>query len=159
MTSGGLRVLITGNPGSGKTTMVAELIRLGYAAVDADDEVAHWENRPEGRRWVWDRHQLERIIQQHAPDPVFVCGIALNQRDMLNLFDHIFLLALDEDTQVERLTAAGDREPALWKPIIDGLPVFEGEMKAVGAEVLDGRLPTSALVAQIVRRVGLPSCT
>lgn len=131
--------------------------RARYAAVDADDEIAAWECRPDGRRWVWDRHQLERVIQHRAPGPLFVCGIALNQRDMLDLFDHVFLLSLDEDTQVERLTTSGDREPVLWKPIIDGLPVFESEMKAVDAKVLDGRLPTSVLAAQIVRHVSLRS--
>jgi hypothetical protein len=152
-------VLITGNPGSGKTTMVAELTRLGYAAVDADDHIARWENGPEGRTWVWDRPELEHLIQRLAPGPAFVCGIALNQRDMLEVFDHIFLLALDEETQVRRLTVAGDRQPALRKPIVDGRPVFEDEMRAVGAEALDGRLPTATLAAQIVERLDLPPTT
>ena len=63
MTSGRRTVLITGNPGSGKTAMVAELIRLGHDAIDADDEIARWEDGPDGRRWTWDRDRLERAIE------------------------------------------------------------------------------------------------
>src|SRR4051794_32350642 len=61
--------LITGNPGSGKTTIAQELTRRRLIAVDAD-ETAHWETasgepavQPEhasdewllGHRWVWSR--------------------------------------------------------------------------------------------------------
>jgi energy-coupling factor transporter ATP-binding protein EcfA2 len=153
-------VLVTGNPGSGKTTMVTELTRLGYAAVDADLEVAGWESGPAGRRWVWDRSLLEMVIQGHVQArPLFVCGIAMNQRDMLDLFDHVFLLSLDLRTQVDRLAASGDRDPALWKPILEGLPVFEREMRAVGATVLDARLPASVLAAQVIEGSGVGSST
>jgi predicted ATPase len=98
MTSGRRTVLITGNPGSGTTAMVAELIRLG----------------------------------------------------------HDFLLSIDAATQIERLTTAGEREPALWQPIIDGRPVFEDEMQTVGATVLDGRRATSDLATEIVRLLRAP---
>jgi hypothetical protein len=153
-------VLVTGNPGSGKTTMVTELTRLGYAAVDADLEVAGWERCPAGRRWVWDRSRLEKLIQDQAQaQPLFVCGIAMNQRDMLDLFDHVFLLSLDLRTQVDRLAASGDRDPALWKPILEGLPVFEREMRAVGATVLDARLPASVLAAQVIEGSGVGTST
>jgi len=41
--------LVTGNPGSGKSTMVTELIRRGFRVIDTDD-LAGWvdgsENRP-----------------------------------------------------------------------------------------------------------------
>src|SRR3954471_17872008 len=90
MTSGRPTVLITGNPGSGKTTMVAQLTRLGHDAIDSDEEIARWEDSPDGRRWMWDRDRLELAIE--LTPGLFVCGIAINLRDMLDLFDHIFLL-------------------------------------------------------------------
>ena len=148
MTSGRRTVLITGNPGSGKTAMAAELIRLGHDAIDADDAIARWEDGPDGRRWTWDRGRLEKAIEL-TPD-LFVCGIAINLRDMLDLFDQVFLLSIDAATQIERLATAGEREPSLWQPIIDGRPVFEDEMQTVGATVLDGRRATSDLATEIV---------
>jgi hypothetical protein len=144
-------VLITGNPGSGKTTMVAELTRHGLDAIDADDGIARWEEGTEGHRWVWDRDRLEQAIS--LTPGLFVCGTAINQREMLDLFSQVFLLSIDAATQLERLESAGDREPTLWQPIIDGRPVFEEEMKAVGAVVLDGRRAPSDLVSEIVQAV------
>jgi dephospho-CoA kinase len=152
MTSGCPTVLINGNPGSGKTTIAAELSRLGYAAVDADDEMARWEDGPEGRRWTWDRARLEEAIR--LTPRLFVCGIAINLRDMLDLFDQVFLLSIDARTQIDRLRSAGDREPSLWQPIIVGRPVFEEEMRAVGATVLDGRKSATDLASESVRALG-----
>lgn len=149
MTSGRPTVLITGNPGSGKTAMAAELTRLGHDTIDADHEIARWEDGPDGRRWTWDRDRLEQVIR--LTPGLFVCGIAINLRDMLDLFDQVFLLSIDAATQIQRLASAGDREPILWQPIIDGRPVFEEEMRTVGATVLDGRRATYDLAAEIVQ--------
>jgi hypothetical protein len=149
VTSDPRTVLITGNPGSGKTTMVAELTRLGCDAIDADDEIARWEGAPDGRRWVWDRERLEHAMR--LTPGLFVCGIAFNQRDMLDLFDRDFLLSIDAATQLERLEVAADREPTLWEPIIDGRAGFEAEMRAVGATVLDGRRLPSDLAVEIMK--------
>ena len=74
---------------------------------------------------------MEKAIEL-TPD-LFVCGIAINLRDMLDLFGQVFLLSIDAATQIERLATAGEREPSLWQPIIDGRPVFEDEMQTVGA--------------------------
>ena len=104
---------------------------------------------------MWDRSRLEKVIQGQArAQPLFVYGIAMNQRDMLDLFDHVFLLSLDLRTQVDRLAASGDRDPAMWKPILEGLPVFEREMRAVGATVLDARLPAPLLAAHVIEGTG-----
>lgn len=85
--------LITGNPGSGKTSVARQLARRGYAAFDAD-EVAGWETasgtavaQPPAptdewllsHRWVWFRARLEALVSEHSEgrQPVFVCGIAM----------------------------------------------------------------------------------
>jgi energy-coupling factor transporter ATP-binding protein EcfA2 len=155
MTSGRPTVLITGNPGSGKTTIAVELTSLGHTAIDADDHIARWVEGPDGRRWMWDRDRLEQAIRL-APG-LFVCGTAINVRHMLDLFDEVFLLSIDAATQVERLASAGDREPRLWQPIIDGRSVFEDEMRTVGATVLDGRRPPSDVASEIVQALASES--
>ena len=161
--------LITGNPGSGKSAMVGELTRLGQIALDTDDTIAGWETeaglsveQPDratdewllSHRWVWSRARLEDAIQAQTLDGghVFFCGIARNQREMLNLFDTVFLLAVDHATQVARLDTPSNahRTAALRKQILDGRPVFEQEMTAAGAVILDGRQPTSTLAQRIL---------
>jgi dephospho-CoA kinase len=161
-------ILITGNPGSGKTSLASELARRGCAVIDADD-IAGWETNSGvpvtqpvaasdewllSHSWVWSRSRVEAVITERSSPgrPLFVCGIAVNQREMLDLFDRVFLLTLDHETQVERLNAPSNahRTVALRAQILDGRPVFEAEMRAAGAIALDGRLPISLLASHIM---------
>jgi adenylate kinase family enzyme len=148
--------LVTGNPGSGKSTLAAELSRRGLIALDADD-LAFWVdsagrevNEPAGadddwrlaHRWVWSRARILSAITtaRSAAGSVFFCGIARNQAEMLDLFDKVFLLVIDEDTQNARLARATspDRTEAINQQIRDGRTVFQAEMLACGAIPLDG---------------------
>lgn len=52
------------------------------------------------------------MIHEHGDRLVVLCGIAINQRELLDLFDKVLLLAMDEDTQVARLASDGTRNPA-----------------------------------------------
>jgi gluconate kinase len=161
-------ILITGNPGSGKSSLASELARRGCAVIDGDD-IAGWETTSgepatqpvptpddwwHSHRWVWSRSRVEAVISERssATRPLFVCGITVNQRDMLDLFDRVFLLTLDHRTQVERLNAPSNahRTAAARAQILTGRPVFEAEMQAAGAIVLDGRQPTPILASRIL---------
>ena len=163
--------LITGNPGSGKTTIARELSRRGLIAIDADD-TAHWEttagepaSQPGhasdewllGHRWVWSRQRIEDVIRPHAGAgrDVFLCGIAMNQRDMFDLFTTVFLLSIDHETQLSRLDTAdnADRNHAQRTQILDGRATFEREMRAAGAVVLDGSRPATELAGRILDEV------
>jgi len=164
-------VLITGNPGSGKTAVSRELRRLGRAALDAD-EIAHHETHAgvpadqvaeptrewlAAHRWVWGRGQLGAAITERLPPDghLFVCGIAMDLEELLDVFDMTFLLSLDAETQVSRLDEPSNahRNAAQRREIIDGLPVFEQRMRDLGAVVVDGRRPTRLVAESILQRV------
>lgn len=95
--------LIVGKPGSGKSTLIAELSRRGLIALDADD-LAFWEDsaglqviQPAdaddawrfAHRWVWSRTRNLQAITAASGDAssTFFCGIARNQAEMLDSFD------------------------------------------------------------------------
>lgn len=169
--------LVTGNPGSGKSTVAAELSRRGFVALDPDydPELSHWLDSEGHRtdlqdgpaapteewllthRWVWSRPRLEELLGS-GDAPVFVCGIALNQHELLNLFIRVFLLRIDERAQEERLLAHDRSHPpgrseAGRQQIREGRATFETEMLQRGAIPLDGTLPTHIVVDQIVEHL------
>jgi adenylate kinase family enzyme len=163
--------LITGNPGSGKSTLAAELSRRGHATIDADD-LASWEDNsgvpvqppPQvdeswqlAHRWVWNRAHLETAIAA-ADDTtglLFVCGIALNQDQMLDLFEHVFLLMIEADTQEARLAQATSpqRTEGVKQQIRDGRAVFQARMLAAGALPLDANASPASLADTVLALV------
>ena len=163
--------LVTGNPGSGKSALAGELARRGVLAIDPDDdpELSHWHdaagNRVRGpqrpdehwlrsHRWVWSRSRLEQVLAGHAR-AVFVCGIAGNQDELLDLFDRVFLLHIDGRTQEARLAAYDALSPpgrsqAVRQQIRDGRAVFQEGMLRHGAIAVDGTAPSAVVADELL---------
>jgi hypothetical protein len=163
--------LITGNPGLGKSALAAELSRRGLIAVDADD-LAFWEDSagvrvdqpPEpdddwrlAHRWVWSRARLEQCIAGFSGDAgrMFLCGTARNQTEMLDLFERVFLLMIDDETQMARLksparTTSPARTEAIRQQIREGRPVFQSRMLSRGAVPLDGTASPKVLADSLL---------
>ncbi len=167
--------LVTGNPGSGKSTLAAELSRRGLIIVDADD-LAFWQDssgvrveQPAGvddgwlraHRWVWSRARIEQVIAASGGDAgrMFFCGIARNQAEMLDLFEKVFLLAIDDETQITRLAGPVQanspvRAAAVRRQIREGRPVFQVQMLAAGAIPLDGTASPKVLADSLLAYLG-----
>jgi hypothetical protein len=166
--------LVTGNPGAGKSALARELVRRGLQAIDPDNnpELAYSEDAAGRRagqpqspdeewlrshRWVWSRSRLAEVLPGHRKS-VFVCGIARNQDELLDLFDRVFLLRIDGPTQEARLAAHDALHPpgrseAGRQEIRDGRSVFEAQMLRHGAIALDGTAPTALVADELLALV------
>ena len=95
-----MRVLLTGMAGSGKSTLVQDLRRRGYAAYDADDD-GFSQPRADGR-WGWRADVVASLL---APIPtedlLFFAGCSEEQIEMP--FDYRVVLMAPEDELVVRL--------------------------------------------------------
>src|SRR5947209_18013368 len=166
--------LVTGKPGSGKSTVAKELARRGVSTVDPDydPELSYWEDEaghmvllkdgPEApseewlrsHRWVWSGPRLQQILRRQEGS-LFVCGIALNIDEVLDLFDAMFLLRIDDGTQEARLAAHDALHPpgrseAGRQQIRAGRAVFEEQMLDLGAIPIDGSASPSSVADELL---------
>lgn len=111
------KYLITGRPGSGKTTIIEALKRRGFLAFNTDDmpEVTKLEEQETGKPvpwpqgavdwkkyiWNWQEDGLRKLLQTEGD--VFIGGIVGNQQKFYPLFDKIFALTISAETLQKRL--------------------------------------------------------
>ena len=83
-----MRVLITGMSGTGKSTVIRELQRRGFRAVDLDSPdfsqlvpAAKGETTGVGggMDWVWNEERVAALLDSAGAEPLFLSGCSPNQ--------------------------------------------------------------------------------
>jgi broad-specificity NMP kinase len=112
--------LVTGLPGTGKSTICAELKARGFTAYDGDyDHLAYWYNDATGEPILGNHERTIEFLDSHSRDiksetirkivandkPIFVCADPENEDELVPLFDRIFALVLDEEMRQTRLAS------------------------------------------------------
>ena len=170
-----MKYLVTGQAGSGKSSVAAELRRRGYVAYDTDsmpavtwfDHVATGEPVAEGSReithpidfdrfaWNW-RPEALRALLESAED-VFVYAITSNTVELRHHFDTVFVLELDEQTLAERLRTRTDHDfgkhPAEAAAVLRHNRVIADEWRERGAIAIDATGSVGTVVDEIVRQM------
>jgi shikimate kinase len=141
--------------GTGKSTVAAELARLGYHAIDADYD--GWsEHAPDGD-WVWCEDRIQDLLATDESDVLFVSGCAQNQVKFYSRFDHIVLLSAPAEVIVERLTTRtnnpyGKRADEL-ADTLGYLETVEPQLRRAATHEIDTSAPIDDVVATVLRLV------
>jgi dephospho-CoA kinase len=169
------KILITGMSASGKTTLGSELLKRGYFVIDLDkSDTCSWQNRETKKpaeyfpgcgskffadnEWFCDFSKVEDIINSSAKEgPVFIVGITTNIFSLLNNFDKIYLLKINQDVLKHRLAHRNtnsfgkDEKDREW--IISSLNPFQQKMESAGAIPLDGTKPVIGLADKVTAEI------
>ena len=165
-------VWVTGNSGTGKSTVCGMLRARGYVALDADEDgFCCWTNRdtgevvvepaypvPEGwldrHGWVINRERVETLAEESRCRVAFLCGSVENEVDVCDLFDHIVCLVIDDDTLRHRLATRTNnsfgQHPEELAAALMWNPRMRGIYERRGATIIDALQPVAEVVKQVI---------
>ena len=112
-----MKVLITGSSGVGKSTVIAELAKRGFTAVDGDEEpdLSRLEVTATGEptdwpdkfvdwsynSWNFNEQILKKVLARN--ETVFLGAFNGNQTEYYNLFDRLIVLTVDPEEHLRRM--------------------------------------------------------
>jgi broad-specificity NMP kinase len=165
-----MKCLVTGQSGSGKSSVAAELVRRGFVAYDTDEmpgvtgfdsvesgEEVAWEeigHPVDFRRvaWNWRLDKLQELLG--SADDVFICAITSNTVELAHLFDRVYVLVPDRETLARRLRERTNnnfgKDPAEADPVLAHNDVIADEWRPRGGIPIDASRPLEAVVDDIV---------
>ncbi|QSB13249.1 AAA family ATPase [Natronosporangium hydrolyticum] len=167
------RVLLTGMSGTGKSTLVAELVARGYRAVDVDHpDFSQSVSAPReeltglgrGQDWVWREDRVGELLAAAGSGPLFIAGCAPNQVKFYPQFDHIVLLTAPAEVMVERLTTRTNnsfgKDPDQLSHTLALKEAIEPLLRRGAGLVIDTARPLEQIVTELLHHteaVGRPA--
>ncbi len=164
-------IQIDGISGTGKTTLAEELTRRGYNAVDSDATFGYFGNPETGdptsqeiqANWIWDLDKVKELARLSSEEIIFICGGAMNQDRVRNLFSRRFTLVIDDETMKQRLLNRtnnhfGKNPDDLARQLEwnRGTVVYA---KSIGSIVIDATKPIEEVADVILKQVDPSSVT
>lgn len=165
-------VWVTGNSGTGKSTVCETLRACGHVALDADEDgFSRWFDRDSGEAvadpadpvpagwldrygWAIVRERVEALVERSSCRVAFLCGSVENEAQVRDLFDRIVCLVVDDSTLRHRLATrtnnAFGRHPEelaaalMWNPRMPA--IYQG----LGATIIDASQPAAEVAEQVI---------
>jgi shikimate kinase len=96
------RVLVTGMSGTGKSSALRELSKLGFEVVDTDlPGWSEWSDTEGG--YVWCEDRVAELLARETGPSLFVSGTVSNQGRFYDRFDVVALLSAPAHVLLERI--------------------------------------------------------
>lgn len=169
-----MNYLITGFPGTGKSTIAKALKNRGHRAYDpqAMHSYMHIESRATGSHmhapesvphgWYdtvagfnWNLAKVERLLQ--STEDIFICSMAHNQHELYDQFDKIFVLTLDTMDLIDRLNSRWGntigKSPDELADILALHESFEQSLLNRGAVRVNVARPINEVVDKILAKI------
>jgi dephospho-CoA kinase len=163
-------IYITGIAGSGKTTVLKELEHRGYEVHDADEKLSYWANKTTGARvhtsdhkpmtdpkffaeheWHMDKRAVEELA--NSDKTTFIGGSVVNEKDVWDYFDKVFVLYVNNEALTHRLMHRADKDFGKAEHELKHVLKLNSEVPAkymsLGATIIDATQSTEKIADEI----------
>jgi dephospho-CoA kinase len=148
------RVLLTGMSGTGKSSVVRELVARGYKAVDTDDGWS--ETQPDGRQ-LWREDAIQTLLATEDAGVLFVAGCEENQTKFQAQFDYIVLLTAPLEILAERLATRTNnsygKTPEEFRRFREDVETVEPKLRRIATHEVQTTMPLNDVVAAVLEAI------
>jgi hypothetical protein len=168
---------VTGLPGAGKSAVLDELRARGYHARGVDEDgYADWINRAtatpdrfprddadldfhawcQAHDWVLSVRRIGILSRATARlgKPVFLCGVADEDRAVWHLFAKVLVLVADAPTLEQRIVTRDNNEfgkaPEELATVLGSQAGYEATYRGFGAVIIDAARPLRDVVDEVL---------
>lgn len=168
-------IYITGIAGSGKTTVLKEIKRRGYEVHDADEKLSFWANKSSGARfhandhkpttdpkffeeheWHMDKQGIKELANT-SDRTTFIGGAVVNEKDVWEYFDKVFVLYVNNEALTQRLIHRADKDFGKAEHELKHVLKLNSEVpakyKSLGAMVIDATQSTDKIADEIISSI------
>jgi broad-specificity NMP kinase len=146
------RVLLTGMSGVGKSSVIGELRKRGYPAIDMDEP--GWSTRNSEGHQLWCEDRLQAVLASSENDRLFVSGCAENQVKFYPQFSHIILMSAPVDVIKQRLAGRTEnrygRSSDELAEVLDHLDWVEPLLRRDATHEIVTTMPLDDVVATVL---------
>jgi dephospho-CoA kinase len=139
--------------GTGKSTVLAELERRGYAVVETDvPPWSEWSDEEGG--YVWREDLIDQLLSRPQERTLYVSGAVSNQGRFYDRFDAVVLLSAPADVLLRRIESRTTNEfgksPDERERIVNDIANVEPLLRATATHEVDATQPVAAMVSQLM---------
>jgi dephospho-CoA kinase len=147
------RILVTGMSGTGKSTALARLRRLGFEVVDTDDSgYTLWSEQEGG--YVWREDRVDELLAREFGNALYVSGTVSNQGRFYPRFDAVVLLTAPAHVLLDRIenrtTNPYGKTAEERELILSDLAQVEPLLRAGCTHEIDATQPVEDVVEKLV---------
>lgn len=148
-------VLVTGMPGTGKSSALAGLAGRGHETVDTDDPGWIIEGQaPERPEPLWDLEKVGALLDRHRVGCLFIAGCVANQSALYDRFDAVVLLTAPVEVLLERVAHRANpfgSTPEDRAKIASDLATYEPRLRAGTDQEIATTVPIPEVVSALER--------
>jgi len=146
-------VLLTGMSGSGKSSVVAELRKRGFAAIDMDEP--GWSERDGDGHQRWREERLQDAIDAAGEATLFVAGCAENQVAFYPQCAEIIFLSAPAHVLTARIAVRTNnpygKRPEELAEVLEHLRTVEPLLRRGAAREIRTAMPLDRVVEEVLR--------